>query len=371
MKPYSTAQVIQFPTHEQPEREQPATVSEGFTKMPNSILAALMVTNLSKHEGRVLSCIAKNTLQFHKDMAWVSGSLICKDTGLSKSRVSEALNKLISRGIVIKEGRNIGINLDVNQWDSEPTCTTESKQKVPQNRNKSSVKVEPEVPQNRNSEFRETGNNKEIINKEISNKEKTSSAVAQQAREVIRHLNTASGRKFKGSKADIATISARLREGFTVDELNRISDYKNAEWGKDPRWSKYLRPETLFAAKHTDSYLNEALAQQDCPHMEILAIWAEVMPELPQPNPSEWNLSRTDYHNLAARWIDGLNTLKRDSSEPLYHDTETGLAWWRRFFMHIRKSDVLMSKIKGMSLGWILDYENYLGIKEGKYHDAK
>ena len=107
-----------------------------------------------------------------------------------------------------------------------------------------------------------------------------------------------------------------------------------------------------------------------CPHRELLAIWAEVIPETIQHNPNEWKSGRAGYRNLAARWKAGFTTMKRDQSGPLYHDTESGLAWWRSFFEYLRKSDFLMNRCRPFSLEWIVKQANYLKAKEGNYHDA-
>ena len=47
-----------------------------------------------------------------------------------------------------------------------------------------------------------------------------------------------------------------MNEGFTVDDFKKVIDNKSAEWGKDSKMSKYLRPETLFGTKF-ESYLNQ------------------------------------------------------------------------------------------------------------------
>lgn len=108
-----------------------------------------------------------------------------------------------------------------------------------------------------------------------------------------------------------------------------------------------------------------------CPHRELLAIWAEVIPETVQHNPSEWKSGRAGYKALAARWRAGFTTMKRDGINPLYTDRESGLAWWRSFFEYLRKSDFLMTKCRPFCLEWVVKQENYLKTKEGKFHDGR
>ena len=51
-------------------------------------------------------------------------------------------------------------------------------------------------------------------------------------------------------------------EGHTVDDFKTVIDKKYAEWGQNPKMSKYLRPETLFSAEHFESYLNEVTSRK-------------------------------------------------------------------------------------------------------------
>jgi uncharacterized phage protein (TIGR02220 family) len=76
--------------------------------------------------------------------------------------------------------------------------------------------------------------------------------------EIIRHLNKKSGRSFKSTtKATQRLINARLHEGFTVKDFKAVHDKKIQQWIDDSKMRKYIRPETLYAASHFESYLNE------------------------------------------------------------------------------------------------------------------
>ena len=96
------------------------------------------------------------------------------------------------------------------------------------------------------------------------------------------------------------------------------------------------------------------------PHSEILALWAEVIPEAVQP--AQWTESRKQA--LRARW--------RESAK------RQNLDYWRRLFTYIRDSDFLMGKEASqgrrpfaISLDWLLKQENFLKVIEGKFHTQK
>lgn len=74
--------------------------------------------------------------------------------------------------------------------------------------------------------------------------------------EVVDHLNQRAGTHYKATTASTRKlIKARLKEGFTVDEIKLVIDKKCADWLNDRNMIQYLRPETLFGNKF-ESYLN-------------------------------------------------------------------------------------------------------------------
>jgi len=74
--------------------------------------------------------------------------------------------------------------------------------------------------------------------------------------EIVSFLNLTLGTSYRESNEKTRTqIRARINEGFTVDDFKTVIQRKFADWGNDPKMSKYLRPETLFGTKF-ESYLN-------------------------------------------------------------------------------------------------------------------
>ena len=74
--------------------------------------------------------------------------------------------------------------------------------------------------------------------------------------DIIKHLNEKANRSFKVTNKWKDLIKARWNEGQRYDDFIKVIDVKTAQWLKDSKMSKYLRPETLFSNKF-DSYLNE------------------------------------------------------------------------------------------------------------------
>ncbi len=82
--------------------------------------------------------------------------------------------------------------------------------------------------------------------------------------EVIGYLNEQAGKKYQITSSTVKPLWARLKACRKDDRqecvrtARLIVDKKISEWGKDPRMRGFIRPETLFAAGHWDTYSQEA-----------------------------------------------------------------------------------------------------------------
>ena len=92
-----------------------------------------------------------------------------------------------------------------------------------------------------NSSTKET-NIKKYIKKEIE--------------EIVNYLNSKINTKYKASsKNTIKLITARLREGFSIDDFKTVIDKKFKAWVRT-EYEQYLTPFTLFGHKF-EQYLNQ------------------------------------------------------------------------------------------------------------------
>lgn len=82
--------------------------------------------------------------------------------------------------------------------------------------------------------------------------------------EIIGYLNDKTYKRYSSkAKANRELISSRMiADKYTVSDFKKLIDNKCGEWLGDPKWSKYLRPETLFSKKHFESYLNDTAPEQ-------------------------------------------------------------------------------------------------------------
>ena len=104
-----------------------------------------------------------------------------------------------------------------------------------------------------------------------------------------------------------------------------------------------------------------------CPHQQILALYHELLPELPRVK--VWTGVRQQH--LAARW-------RERWKDGFYATQSEGLDYWRRLFSYIACCDFLLGKVYVpgrkpflASLDWIARAENFAKIIEQRYENKE
>lgn len=103
-----------------------------------------------------------------------------------------------------------------------------------------------------------------------------------------------------------------------------------------------------------------------CPHVELIDLFGQHCPELPQPKPELWDGKNAE--NMRARWKWVL-TAKRKSGKRYAETREEALDWFGRFFVYVSGSDFLMGRRNDFtcSLQWLMKAENFGKVVQGNY----
>ncbi|HBR5626552.1 TPA: replication protein [Klebsiella pneumoniae] len=124
----NTAEVINFPVPVVALQElRVADLDDGFTRIANELLEAVMRAGLSQHQLLVFMAVMRKTYGFNKKSGWVSNEQISVLTGILPHKCSAAKSTLVKRGILTQTGRVIGINKAVSEWSSLPVKGKEKK----------------------------------------------------------------------------------------------------------------------------------------------------------------------------------------------------------------------------------------------------
>lgn len=75
--------------------------------------------------------------------------------------------------------------------------------------------------------------------------------------EILSDLNERAKRRFQASEPCKAMIIARIKEGATVQDFQRVHMVKIGQWYGDPKSESWIRPSTLYRPSHFWEYLAE------------------------------------------------------------------------------------------------------------------
>ena len=174
--------------------------------------------------------------------------------------------------------------------------------------------------------------------------------------------NLAKSTKFSENLAK----STKKNLAKSTNHINTVKDIKTVEANA----STSSTGVDVAAQQNAPQKLNgkKPSALPDCPHDEILGLWARHLPD--KPHPKTWNGTRQA--NLAARWRQGFTCKVRIGSrkgETFYADKESGLVWWDRFFSYCAKQSFLRDG-RFFSLDWLVKPANFAKIIDGNYEDG-
>lgn len=162
---------------------------------------------------------------------------IAKSAGVSIRNVRTALVRFEKLEFLTNESTKSGRLVTVVNWASYQVRKAEGDKDADKGVTKTRQRGDKGVTTNKNERMKECKNS--II------------------KDIVEYMNKVCETKYKPtSKETLSHISARLENGFTLDDFKKVIDLKYEKWGSDPKMSPYLRPQTLFGTKF-ESYLNE------------------------------------------------------------------------------------------------------------------
>lgn len=105
-----------------------------------------------------------------------------------------------------------------------------------------------------------------------------------------------------------------------------------------------------------------------CPHRELLVLFSQHLPTMPQPRPEVWGASKSAAH-LKARWRWLLTARRANGGERYATTSVEALDWFGRFFAYVAESDFLTGR-KGdfrCTLQWLVTADNFGKVLQGNY----
>jgi len=169
---------------------------------------------------------------------------------------------------------------------------------------------------------------------------------------------------------DVSRVTSRTGHGnVTRLDTDTDKDKEDSNESLSPG-----SPDDDAAAPADQAAEDQPTAKQslpDCPHLELLNIFAEQLPELPQPKPELWDGARAKA--LAARWKWCLTAKKRNGARYATSKAEA-LDFFRRYFGYVAKSDFLTGRDgrwSGCDLAWLVKADNFAKVMQGNYENRQ
>lgn len=159
------------------ETSRVADLDDGYTRIANELLEAVMLAGLTQHQLLVFLAVMRKTYGYSKKIDWVSNEQLSQLTGILPHKCSAAKSVLVKRGIFLQSGRTTGINKVVSEWSELPD-SGKKKAAYPKRVNLPESGKES-LPESGNESYPNQANTKETITKE---KKENKNTMPEQAR---------------------------------------------------------------------------------------------------------------------------------------------------------------------------------------------
>ncbi|MDT0176891.1 replication protein [Enterobacter sp. BRE11] len=110
------AEVHDITPHIEAREIRVAEIENGFTRIANELLEALVMADLTSRQLKVALSVMRKTYGFNKKEDRIADSQIAEMTGIHRTHVCNARNQLINMNILTKSGNKLSINKVVSEW---------------------------------------------------------------------------------------------------------------------------------------------------------------------------------------------------------------------------------------------------------------
>lgn len=94
-----------------------ADTDDGYTRIANELLEAVMSADLTARQLKVALAVMRKTYGFGKKTDRITNTQIAGMTGIHHTHVCTAKNEMITMNVIITSGSQIGINKVVSDWN--------------------------------------------------------------------------------------------------------------------------------------------------------------------------------------------------------------------------------------------------------------
>lgn len=108
-----------FGVPREPVERKVAQLEDGFLRLANDLLDAAMCSGLPETELCILMAVWRKTYGFSKKMDWISNEQLSEMIDKHYTHCSTAKNNLVRKKVLIQEGRKVGMNTNISEWETK------------------------------------------------------------------------------------------------------------------------------------------------------------------------------------------------------------------------------------------------------------
>lgn len=145
--------IVDFPAvdvvKEESQEVQQPEVKKGFTMVVNELMNATCQVKLSSRQHNILNAVIRKTIGFNREFDWLAPQQLAEiiDYDGDISHIYTDLRVLKARKILVTEGKAIGVNLNISEWElKKPEAKTS--RKPPQNKQKTASNIDNSLAEN-------------------------------------------------------------------------------------------------------------------------------------------------------------------------------------------------------------------------------
>lgn len=111
------AKVIPFRPSVSVVERQVADIDDGYTRIANELLEAVMAADLTARQLKVVLAVIRKTYGFGKKFDRITNTQISAMTGIHHTHICKAKNEMIAMNIIVTNGLAIGVNKVISDWN--------------------------------------------------------------------------------------------------------------------------------------------------------------------------------------------------------------------------------------------------------------
>lgn len=339
------------------ERPTVADLDNGYTRIANEILDAVMIAGLTKHQLLIIMAVWRKTYGYNKKTDWIGNEQMELMIGIDKTKCSTAKNQLVRMKILIQEGRKVGINKNISEWNTD----------IDRNGKTFTETVKVSFAKTVKSALPKRSNTKDNNTKDKKDKIPLTPEGENIALEILGYYNELTGSRCQSIAPILKALNTVKSKGecFTADEIKLVMEWAVKKWKN----GKSVKPENICRMTRFDGYLSDAMKwkyrdginPEPCPHEELIKSWNRHVPER-AVDLRDWTKQRPAYSHLEEVWNGKTN--KDQWREVKHVDT---------CFRLISQSSLFagLSDKQWLSIDWVLNPAKWLQVYEQAKREYK